>query len=136
MNKIVWLSSFVFASALWVMPLVASADTVPTYSVRLSYDNASHELAAVVTEAQTSPNACDLVLTRMEYMEDVKLMNVELAADFCPMEIIGNRKGVVTWQVPRSLRQGGEFSLRVNGKVLGKVVINGSAGAARLRLRK
>ncbi len=120
--------------------MIAQADTLPAFNVQLTYDNASHGLTAVISEVQTSQNACDLVLTKFEYMGDVKLMNLELAEDFCPMDIVGNRKATVSWQVPRTLRQGGEFYLRVNGKVLGTVTIdnstNGAAKPATIRIRK
>lgn len=125
-----------FVAAVLVAPMIAQADIAATYNVQLDYDNASHRLVTVVTETATSQNACDLVLTRFEYLADVKLVNVEFSPDFCPMEIVGNRKGTVSWQLPRDLRQTGEFNLRVNGKVLGKVTINGSANAASLHIRK
>lgn len=114
----------------------ASADTAEGYAVSVNYDGATHELLLTFTEEQRSSNACDLVVTGFEYMADVGLMDLELQADFCPMDIVGYRKAKMKWGLPRPLRAGGEFRLRVNKKVLGTVVLNGSAGAASLQLKK
>lgn len=124
------------AAAFMAASISADADTSSGYSANLVYNNSTHELVTILTEEQTSSNACDLVVTRFEYMDDLKLMNVELKADFCPMDIVGNRKATISWHVPLPLRQSGEFALRVNGKILGKVVINASGATADLRVRK
>lgn len=101
----------------------ANAQT-PKFEVELSYDDRSYELTAKIKETETSMNACDLVVSRMEYMKDLAVLNVELAADFCPMDIVGQRQSVVKWHLPRPLRAKGGLKLRVNGEVLGEIQID------------
>ncbi|MCM2283041.1 MAG: hypothetical protein NDI61_14460 [Bdellovibrionaceae bacterium] len=128
MKQFAWLLVAVFA-----VPLIAKAETVPTYQAHLTYDRSSHNLVAHITETQVSPNACDLIVTRFEYMPDMNMLSVELEPDFCAVDVVGYRRATVTWQMPMLMRSATELALRVNKKVLGPFSIhskNSKDGAA------
>ena len=102
------------------LSLSAQAELKNQFTVSVTREAKVLKIQLVETESRGT--MCDLIVTRFEYLADLKMLNVEtVESEFCPTDIVGARKAYVLWQLPQRLRKEGSLNLRVNGKVLSNV---------------
>lgn len=114
------------AQAFGLQTHAAPADRLELKSANL-IKSGNHELAELVLSFQDKEpvsGACDLSLSRFEFVDAVKTLIVAFKpAAFCPREDFGKREGVVKWQLPGHLANSANLKLVVNDRALSDIKI-------------
>jgi len=103
--------------------------TLPASAVEYIFSGEiiGQQLNIVLQEKQSSNNACDLYLQKFEYFQDLKVIDIQVSeVSICPLDVVGQRKAVLTWNFPINFRSQNAVTLRVNGQVRGIIGLQGT----------
>jgi hypothetical protein len=96
-----------------------------TYKIEATQQGSN--LVLRILEIGDVEQACDLIVEKMEYFEDLNLLDVRLAAkSFCPADVVGPRQAELSWRLPVPLRSSSLTLVRVNGRLTAQVSIRNS----------
>lgn len=80
------------------------------------------ELVLTIEETVPVSGPCPLSLKRMEHIEAVNSLIIDLdSVEFCPLDTIGRRAAKLRWQLPFTMSAQGKINLVVNGNLLAQV---------------
>lgn len=69
-----------------------------------------------ITEAESEGPRCDLVITQLLYVKELKVLNLQVQEQApCPLEAIGPRKAELKWKLPFNAVSEG-LHVRINGQ--------------------
>jgi len=116
----------IFASlfALNAMSFVgAEKQELSGYEIKASQQDSN--LILTLVEKGGNQQACDLVVEKQEYFQDLQMLDIRIASSqFCPLDVVGARVAQVHWRLPIQLRNQAKINLRINGSVSAQVVIS------------
>jgi hypothetical protein len=102
-----------------------SGFSAQTDDFQVSASIANKKLSIEMKEMKVSNNACDLVVEKMQYFHDLRLLDIQLMeVENCPLDVVGQRKAHLEWTVPFNFAAKKSLHIRVNGKVRAKISTN------------
>jgi hypothetical protein len=120
-----------FTAIAVVLMMGSAAHAAPVEKLELKSANltksGNSELSELVLSFQDKEpvsGACDLSLSRFEYVDAIKTLIVNFKpAGFCQREDYGKREGIVKWQLPGHLFQSANLKLIVNDRAMSELKI-------------
>ncbi|HEX4925011.1 MAG TPA: hypothetical protein VFV50_13035 [Bdellovibrionales bacterium] len=110
-------------AALVLLTLTISTNALAVErTVQAEYDPSTRHLSLLIEDAQESSRACDYHVQSMAYYSKHRLVSLQLAEETCLTEVIGKKKAMFTWHLPRALHMN-DFCLRVNSKKIARITL-------------
>jgi hypothetical protein len=107
----------------------ASSASPFNINVALNETAQAAELTIHVEDAEEVSNACDYYVRRLEYVEALRTLMVDVEPQFCQLDRMGRRKASFKWIMPHLLRATGKLCLVVNQKKIGVASFSHSVNA-------
>ena len=89
------------------------------------YDPGVREIQMLIQDVQESMRACDYHVVKMSYEKRRRVLSLTLAEEPCFTEVLGKKKALFKWNLPRSLHNN-NFCLRVDNRNLGRLTFDGT----------
>lgn len=92
-------------------------------TIQAEYDPSTRELSLLIEDAQESSRACDYHVQSMAYYTKARLLSLSLAEETCLTDVIGKKKAMFRWGLPRSLHMS-DFCVRVDSKRVARITLD------------
>jgi hypothetical protein len=102
---------------------IANADSSCDKTITAALKGSKADLTLVIQDKEDVHNACDYVVRRVEYVDALKTLMVELQTQPCFIDRFGKQSAKIQWTLPMALRAGSKIQLLLNHEKAGSITL-------------